>query len=147
MERRVTTADALGEPGNRWRPAGTDGDSPARGELERLSIHESLPVHPEPLWRIDFRSGSRCRCVRPDHIRGRHNQRSQSHHLAGRLGRSRSAWAGPGQRPGRAATFAGAIAAATLAFVAIVFATTLVAIQLAASQYSPRTVRSSSAPG
>jgi uncharacterized membrane protein len=32
--------------------------------------------------------------------------------------------------------------AATLAFVAVVFATTLVAIQLAASQYSPRTVRS-----
>ena len=43
--------------------------------------------------------------------------------------------------PGSAATFAGAIAAATLAFVAVVFATTLVAIQLAASQYSPRTVR------
>jgi uncharacterized membrane protein len=40
-----------------------------------------------------------------------------------------------------AATFAGAIAAATLAFVAVVFGTTLVAIQLAASQYSPRTVR------
>src|SRR6059058_1041288 len=43
--------------------------------------------------------------------------------------------------PGSAATFAGAIAAATLAFVAVVFATTLVAIQLAASQYSPRAVR------
>jgi uncharacterized membrane protein len=43
--------------------------------------------------------------------------------------------------PGTAATFAGTIAAATLAFVAVVFATTLVAIQLAASQYSPRTVR------
>ena len=43
--------------------------------------------------------------------------------------------------PGSAATFAGAIAAATLAFVAVVFTTTLVAIQLAASQYSPRTVR------
>ena len=42
---------------------------------------------------------------------------------------------------GTAATFAGAIAAATLAFVAVVFATTLVAIQLAASQYSPRAVR------
>ncbi len=43
--------------------------------------------------------------------------------------------------PGSAATFAGAIAAATLAFVAVVFATTLVAIQLAASQYLPTTVR------
>lgn len=40
-----------------------------------------------------------------------------------------------------ASSFAAAIAAATLAFVAVVFATTLVAIQLAASQYSPRTVR------
>ncbi len=43
--------------------------------------------------------------------------------------------------PATAASFAGTIAAATLAFVAVVFATTLVAIQLAASQYSPRTVR------
>ena len=42
---------------------------------------------------------------------------------------------------GAASNFAAAIAAATLAFVAVVFATTLVAIQLAASQYSPRTVR------
>ena len=42
---------------------------------------------------------------------------------------------------GAASNLAGAIAAATLAFVAVVFATTLVAIQLAASQYSPRTVR------
>ena len=42
--------------------------------------------------------------------------------------------------PGTATTFAAAIAAATLAFVAVVFATTLVAIQLAASQYSPRAV-------
>ena len=40
-----------------------------------------------------------------------------------------------------ASSFAAAIAATTLAFVAVVFATTLVAIQLAASQYSPRTVR------
>ena len=43
--------------------------------------------------------------------------------------------------PGTAANFAGTIAAAMLAFIAVVFATTLVAIQLAASQYSPRTVR------
>ena len=43
--------------------------------------------------------------------------------------------------PRTAVTFAAAIAAATLAFVAVVFATTLVAIQLAASQYSPRAVR------
>jgi uncharacterized membrane protein len=43
--------------------------------------------------------------------------------------------------PATAASLAGTIAAATLAFVAVVFATTLVAIQLAASQYSPRAVR------
>ncbi len=43
--------------------------------------------------------------------------------------------------PSTAASLAGTIAAATLAFVAVVFATTLVAIQLAASQYSPRAVR------
>jgi uncharacterized membrane protein len=43
--------------------------------------------------------------------------------------------------PDTAASVAGTIAAATLAFVAVVFGTTLVAIQLAASQYSPRTVR------
>jgi uncharacterized membrane protein len=43
--------------------------------------------------------------------------------------------------PATAANFAGTIAAAMLAFIAVVFATTLVAIQLAASQYSPRTVR------
>jgi uncharacterized membrane protein len=103
----------------------------------------ALPVHPEPLWRTDFSQritvslwflptvlavaaigvanltiwlDARVEApigVRPD--------------LVG--------------DPGTAATFAGAIAAATLAFVAVVFATTLVAIQLAASQYSPRTVR------
>ncbi len=43
--------------------------------------------------------------------------------------------------PSTAALLAGTVATATLAFVAVVFATTLVAIQLAASQYSPRTVR------
>ena len=43
--------------------------------------------------------------------------------------------------PSTAALVAGTIATATLAFVAVVFATTLVAIQLAASQYSPRAVR------
>src|SRR6478672_1493595 len=43
--------------------------------------------------------------------------------------------------PSTAAVVASTIATATLAFVAVVFATTLVAIQLAASQYSPRAVR------
>ena len=43
--------------------------------------------------------------------------------------------------PSAVSSFAATIATATLAFVAVVFATTLVAIQLAASQYSPRAVR------
>jgi uncharacterized membrane protein len=103
----------------------------------------ALPVHPEPLWRIDF------------------NQRITvslwflpTIFAAAAIGianltiwldarvdapiRVRPDLVGD---PSTAATFAGAIAAATLAFVAVVFATTLVAIQLAASQYSPRTVR------
>ena len=80
--------------------------------------------------------------VCPDHIRGGRDWSSQPHHLARYpdRGADRGA-ANLVSDPGTAATFAGAIAAATLAFVAVVFATTLVAIQLAASQYSPRTVR------
>ena len=103
----------------------------------------ALPVHPEPLWRTDF------------------NQRITvslwflpTIFAAAAIGVANlTIWLDArvdvpvGVRPdlvgdpGTAATFAGAIAAATLAFVAVVFATTLVAIQLAASQYSPRTVR------
>ncbi len=103
----------------------------------------ALPVHPEPLWRTDF------------------NQRITvslwflpTVFAAAAIGVANlTIWLDArvdvpvGVRPdlvgdpGTAATFAGAIAAATLAFVAVVFATTLVAIQLAASQYSPRTVR------
>src|SRR6185312_11052613 len=42
---------------------------------------------------------------------------------------------------GTALTLTSVVATAMLAFLGIVFATTLVAIQLAASQYSPRAVR------
>src|ERR1700722_17386284 len=103
----------------------------------------ALPVHPEPLWRIDF------------------NQRITAPlwflptiFAAAAIGIANlTIWLDAQvdapirvrpdlvSDPSTAATFAGAIAAATLAFVAVVFATTLVAIQLAASQYSPRTVR------
>ena len=103
----------------------------------------ALPVHPEPLWRIDF------------------NQRITvslwflpTIFAAAAIALANlTLWLDAGVdapiriRPdlvgdhSAAATLAGAIAAATLAFVAVVFATTLVAIQLAASQYSPRTVR------
>jgi uncharacterized membrane protein len=103
----------------------------------------ALPVYPEPLWRIDF------------------NQRITASlwflptiFAAAAIGIANlTIWLDAQvdapirvrpdlvSDPSTAATFAGAIAAATLAFVAVVFATTLVAIQLAASQYSPRTVR------
>ena len=103
----------------------------------------ALPVHPEPLWRIDFRERITVSLWFVPTI-----------FAVAAIGVANltiwlDAWvdAPIGVRPdlvsdpGSAATFAGAIAAATLAFVAVVFATTLVAIQLAASQYSPRTVR------
>jgi uncharacterized membrane protein len=43
--------------------------------------------------------------------------------------------------PDTAASFVAVVAAGTLAFVGVVFSTTLIAIQLSASQYSPRVVR------
>jgi uncharacterized membrane protein len=103
----------------------------------------ALPVRPEPLWRTDFRQRIAVSLWFVPTI-----------FAAAAVGAANlTIWldaqvdAPIGVRPdlvsdpGSAATFAGAIAAATLAFVAVVFATTLVAIQLAASQYSPRTVR------
>ena len=103
----------------------------------------ALPVRPEPLWRTDFRQRIAVSLWFAPTI-----------FAVAAIGVANltiwlDAWADVpiGVRPdlvsdpGSAATFAGAIAAATLAFVAVVFATTLVAIQLAASQYSPRTVR------
>jgi uncharacterized membrane protein len=103
----------------------------------------ALPVRPEPLWRVDYRQriavslwfmpsvfallavGAAFAAIWLDDtiaapVRVRFGLVSD---------------------PDTAASVAGTIAAATLAFVAVVFGTTLVAIQLAASQYSPRTVR------
>jgi uncharacterized membrane protein len=103
----------------------------------------ALPVQPEPLWRTDFRQRVAASLWFLPTI----------YAAAAIGGANLTIWldaqvdAPIGVRPdlvsdpGTAATFAGAIAAATLAFVAVVFATTLVAIQLAASQYSPRAVR------
>jgi uncharacterized membrane protein len=102
------------------------------------------PVQPEPLWRTDFRQRIAVSPWFPPAIFA----------AAAIAAANLTIWldarvdAPIGVRldlvspPGSAATFASAIEAATLAFVAVVFATTLVAIQLAASQYSPRTVRS-----
>src|SRR6202042_2961531 len=101
------------------------------------------PVPPQPLWLTDFRQrvivslwfvptifavvavGLADLCI----------------WLDGRIGASVRVRFDLVSDPATAANFAGTLAAATLAFVAVVFATTLVAIQLAASQYSPRTVR------
>jgi uncharacterized membrane protein len=103
----------------------------------------ALPVEPEPLWRTDFRQRIAVSLWFLPTILA----------VAAIAAANLTVWldarvdAPIGVRPdlvsdpGSAATFAGAIAAATLAFVAVVFATTLVAIQLAASQYSPRAVR------
>lgn len=101
------------------------------------------PVRPEPLWLVDFRERILVSLWFIPAI-----------FAAAAIGAANltiwldSVVAAPvGFRPdlvsdqSAASNFAGAIAAATLAFVAVVFATTLVAIQLAASQYSPRTVR------
>jgi uncharacterized membrane protein len=104
---------------------------------------KALPVYPQPLWLTDFRErisvslwfvptifalvaiGLATLCI----------------WLDGRIGASIRVRYDLISDPATAANFAGTIAAAMLAFVAVVFATTLVAIQLAASQYSPRTVR------
>ena len=103
----------------------------------------ALPVHPEPLWRTDFRQRIAVSLWFLPTILA----------AAAIVAANLTMWLDArvdtpiGVRPdlvsdpGTAATFAGAIAAATLAFVAVVFATTLVAIQLAVSQYPPRTVR------
>ena len=100
-----------------------------------------LPVQPEPLWRTDFRQRIAVSLWFLPTIFA----------AAAIAAANLTIWldarvdAPIGVRPdlvsdSRTGT-AAAIAAATLAFIAVVFATTLVAIQLAASQYSPRTVR------
>lgn len=103
----------------------------------------ALPVHSEPLWLTDFRQRIAVSLwfVPTLFIAAAVGVAN----LAGWLDDQIAAPIGfrPDlvSDPSTAATFAGAIAAATLAFVAIVFATTLVAIQIVASQYSPRTAR------
>jgi uncharacterized membrane protein len=103
----------------------------------------ALPVRPEPLWRTDFRQRI---AVSPWFLPtifavAAIGAANLTIWLDARVDAPISVRPDLVSDPDSAATFAGAIAAATLAFVAVVFATTLVAIQLAASQYSPRTVR------
>ena len=101
------------------------------------------PVHPEPLWRIDFsqRITVSLWFVPAIFAATAIGVANLTIWLDARVEAPIGVRPDLVSDPGTAATFAGAIAAATLAFVAVVFATTLVAIQLAASQYSPRTVR------
>jgi uncharacterized membrane protein len=103
----------------------------------------ALPVHPEPLWRIDFsqRITVSLWFVPTIFAAAAIGVANLTIWLDARVEAPIGVRPDLVGDPSTAATFAGAIAAATLAFVAVVFATTLVAIQLAASQYSPRTVR------
>ncbi len=103
----------------------------------------ALPVHPEPLWRTDFsqRVAVSLWFLPTIFAVAAIGAANLTIWLDARVEAPIGVRPDLVGDPGTAATFAGTIAAATLAFVAVVFATTLVAIQLAASQYSPRTVR------
>jgi uncharacterized membrane protein len=103
----------------------------------------ALPVHPEPLWRTDFsqRIAVSLWFLPTIFAVAAIGVANLTIWLDARVEAPIGVRPDLVGDPGTAATFAGTIAAATLAFVAVVFATTLVAIQLAASQYSPRTVR------
>ena len=103
----------------------------------------ALPVRPEPLWRTDFRQRIAVSLwfLPSVFAAAAIAAANLTMWLDARVDAPIGVRPDLVSDPGTAATFAGAIAAATLAFVAVVFATTLVAIQLAASQYSPRTVR------
>ena len=103
----------------------------------------ALPVHPEPLWRTDFRQRIAVSLwfLPAIFAAAAIAAANLTIWLDARVDAPIGVRPNLVSDPGSAATFAAAIAAATLAFVAVVFATTLVAIQLAASQYSPRTVR------
>jgi uncharacterized membrane protein len=103
----------------------------------------ALPVHQEPLWRTDFSQRIKVSLwfLPTIFAVGAIGAANLTIWLDARVEAPIGVRPDLVSDPGSAATFAGAIAAATLAFVAVVFATTLVAIQLAASQYSPRTVR------
>jgi len=104
---------------------------------------KALPVQPQPLWRTDFRQRIAVSLwfVPTIYAAAAIVAANLTIWLDARVDAPIGVRPGLISDPGSAATFAAAIAAATLAFVAVVFATTLVAIQLAASQYSPRTVR------
>lgn len=103
----------------------------------------ALPVQPEPLWRTDFRQRIAVSLwfLPTIFAAAAIAVANLTIWLDARVDAPIGVRPDLVSDPGTAAAFAAAIAAATLAFVAVVFATTLVAIQLAASQYSPRTVR------
>ena len=117
---------------------------PAAGVILKDSRSmRALPVQPQPLWLIDFRQriAASLWFVPTIFAVASIGAANLTVWLDARVGAPIGLRPDLVSDPSTAATFAGAIAAATLAFVAVVFATTLVAIQLAASQYSPRAVR------
>jgi uncharacterized membrane protein len=103
----------------------------------------ALPVRPEPLWRVDYRQRISVSLWFVPSIFAvlALGAAFVAIWLDDTIAAPVRVRFGLVSDPATAASIAGTIAAATLAFVAVVFATTLVAIQLAASQYSPRTVR------
>ena len=103
----------------------------------------ALPVHPEPLWRADYKQRIAVSLwfVPTIFAAVAFVAAYVAVWLDEQIDEPIGARFGLVSDPSTAASFVSTIAAATLAFVAVVFATTLVAIQLAASQYSPRTVR------
>jgi uncharacterized membrane protein len=109
----------------------------------------ALPVQPEPLWRIDFRQRIAASLWFAPAIfaAAAIGAANLTIWLDAQVDAPIGVRPGLVSDPGTAAAFAAAFAAATLAFVAVMFATTLVAIQLAASQYSPGRCGSSSARG
>jgi uncharacterized membrane protein len=108
-----------------------------------MPVARALPVQPEPLWRVDYRQriGVSLWFIPSIFAVLAVGVAFAAIWLDDTIAAPVRVRFGLVSDPATAASIAGTIAAATLAFVAVVFATTLVAIQLAASQYSPRTVR------
>jgi uncharacterized membrane protein len=104
---------------------------------------KALRVQPEPLWQIDFRQRIAVSLwfVPTIFVVVAVGAAFAADWIDSMIEAAVRPRLGLAIDPSSAASLAGTIAAATLAFVAVVFATTLVAIQLAASQYSPRAVR------
>ena len=109
----------------------------------------ALPVQPEPLWRTDFRQRVAVSLwfLPTIFAVGAIAVANLTVWLDGQVDAPIGIRPDLISDPGSAATFAGAIAAATLAFVAVVFATTLVASSSPPASTRPGRSGSSSAQG